>query len=289
MKRIRWRRVLMGVVKILALAYFGLLVLVFIFQRSFIYHPSRVSHSVLDLAAHHRGFEVWTNASGLPIGWKRLSSAKSPAGQLLIFHGNGGNATHVLSLANELLHEEPWDIYSLEYPGYGSREGSPSEANCFAAAREGFELIAKNGSVNGSVYVLGISLGTGVATWLAAEFPHDVKGLLLVAPYDNLVSVGKVRMPFFPVSLMQWDRFTSDRYLQNYQGSVAMMFAGRDYVVPNRLGHRLYDGYQGTKKFWNFPEAGHNGLLPQPPAWWRELLLFWRGQETKPSVLPIPH
>jgi pimeloyl-ACP methyl ester carboxylesterase len=50
------------------------------------------------------------------------------------------------------------------------------------------------------IAVVGRSLGSGVATQLAAQRP--VSRLVLVTPFDSIVSVGQAAMPWIPVGLL---------------------------------------------------------------------------------------
>jgi pimeloyl-ACP methyl ester carboxylesterase len=267
-------RVISRVIQFLAVLYFGLLIFVFAVQRRMIYQPTKGSQESMTKAAGSRGFQAWQNEAGQFIGWKHVLPLKREHMRLLIVHGNAGCAINRVDYANPLQLLEPVDVYILEYPGYGAREGSPSQASFFRAASEALDLLKKDGPV----YIMGESLGTGVAAYLAGTCPESVQGMLLIAPYDSLASVAQAHLPIFPAGLLLRDRFPSATYLKNYHGPVAMLFAGRDVVVPGRFGHRLYDGYQGPKKFREVPSAGHNDLLDQPEAWWRELLAFWKAK-----------
>ena len=55
--------------------------------------------------------------------------------------------------------------------------------------------------------MFGRSLGSGVAVQLAAVRP--VIGVILVAPFDSLVEVGKRHYPFLPVNWLLKHRFDS--------------------------------------------------------------------------------
>jgi pimeloyl-ACP methyl ester carboxylesterase len=273
MLKSKWARGLSRVIQFLAILYLGLLLLVFFAQRKLLYQPTKASYETLLKIAQGEGYEPWQNSSGEFIGWKQISPVKQSHGRLLIVHGNAGCAVDRTGYADGLKRVAPLDVYILEYPGYGARGGSPSQKSIFLAASEGMELLKKDGPV----YVMGESLGTGVAAYLAGTYPETVAGLLLIAPYHNLIDVAQAHMRIFPVALLLLDRFPSARYLQNYRGPVAMLFAGRDVIVPNRFGHALYDGYQGPKKFWEVPLAGHNDLLEQTDEWWQGVAAFWKA------------
>jgi uncharacterized protein len=282
MLKSKFGHAILRVMQFLAALYLGLLLVVFFAQRRLIYQPRKASYESLLETARGNGLEPWQNSSGETIGWKHLNAGPPPRERLLIVHGNAGCAIDRADYADGLQRATPWDIYILEYPGYGSRGGSPSQSSIFHAANEAMELLKKEGPV----YIMGESLGTGVAAYLAGSYPEMVRGMLLIAPYHNLTGVAATHMPIFPVRLMLWDRFPSAEYLKNYHGPIAMLFAGQDVVVPNRFGHQLYDSYQGPKKFWQVPQAGHEDLLSQTDGWWQKLIAFWKSNATAKIQAP---
>jgi uncharacterized protein len=87
-------------------------------------------------------------------------------------------------------------------------------------------------------------------------------------------------MPLLPVRLLLRDRFPAQQYLRNYHGPVAIAVAGRDTVVPERFGRRLYEGYSGPKKLWEFPEGDHGAVMRQPPEFWKEVVELWLRKDS---------
>ncbi|HEX3801171.1 MAG TPA: alpha/beta hydrolase [Verrucomicrobiae bacterium] len=271
MKKSWWYLVAWRLVRLAVLLYLVLLALVFFAQRKMIYVPAKGSFDEMEKFAAARGFQAWQGKSGY-IGWKHIDEPARGRPQLLIIHGNAGCAADRINYADGLRQVQPMDVYILEYPGYGARLGNPSEKSFFAAGSEAIEQLRGNGPV----YIMGESLGTGVAAYLAGTYPEMVRGMLLIAPYNNLAAVAASKMPIFPTRWLLLDRFASEDHLKNYHGPIAMLFAGQDVVVPNRFGHKLYDGYQGPKIFWQVPEAGHNDLLDEPDSRWKEIVQFWK-------------
>jgi uncharacterized protein len=274
-----WRRVLLIAVRILALVYVGLMILVYLGQRRLIYHPYHPSHADSLQRAQARGFVTWENKQGQFIGWKKLNPTKGDHDRILIVHGNAGCAINRLDYAGELEAIAPTDVFILEYPGFGERAGSPSQESLFASATEAMDLL-KN---DGPVFVLGESLGTGVAAYLAGAFPQAIPGIFLIAPYNNMTDVAQDHMPIFPVRWLLKDLFPSETYLRNYHGPVGVVLAGQDEVVPNRFGRKLFDDYLGPKKLWELADAGHNDLLSQAGNVWKELFVFWNQNQIVPK------
>jgi pimeloyl-ACP methyl ester carboxylesterase len=241
------------------------------FQRKLIYFPTVASSDELDQFAKSRGLERWKNSSGQNIGWKRTSPTQPPQGRVLITHGNGGCAVHRQDYAEPLRQSAAMDVFILEYPGYGDRTGAPSESALFAAAEEAFQSLPKTAPV----YLVGESLGTGVAAHLAGTHP-EIAGVLLFAPYNSLVDVAQYHLKIFPASWILRDRFASAKYLKQYHGPVAVIVGGHDEVVPQKFGRRLFDGYTGPKQLWEAPQAGHNDIHAQSGEFWSEIISFWR-------------
>ena len=240
-------------------------------QRQLMYFPCRETLTGLQARAEANQFESWHNGRGEFIGWKRLITNRPTAGQVLILHGNAGCALDRTPYADALQRVAPLDVYILEYPGYGCCAGSPSETSIFRAATEAISLP----TLASKTYLIGESLGTGVACYLAGTSAQSVAGVLLIAPYNNMTSVAQHHMRIFPVRWMLKDKYRSDLHLKNYPGPVAFLLAGRDTVVPSRFGRRLYEGYGGPKKLWEEPGAGHDEIHDMNFNWWKEVIGFW--------------
>jgi hypothetical protein len=245
-------------------------------QRHLIYFPCDETFASLQARADARRFQAWRNARGEFIGWKRFSTNSPAAGPVLILHGNAGCALDRMPYGDALQSIAPFDIYILEYPGYGRRPGSPRQTSLFRAATEGICLL----KTTNKVYLIGESLGTGVASYLAGTSTQAVAGVLLIAPYNTMSAVAQHHMRIFPVRWMLRDKYPSEVYLQNYSGPVGFLLAGRDTVIPSRFGRRLYESYRGPKQLWEVPEAGHNEVHQVGLSWWKEAIGFWQ----RPSI-----
>ncbi len=163
---------------ILVLAYLGLVVVVALLQRHLIYQPDVSTTEALQVLASGQQLQPWTNAAGTRIGWFRPSPHGGTAGSVLILHGNAGSAVDRDYLADPLQQALPLDVYILEYPGYGDRTGSPSQASLLAAADEAGDLLIRRGPL----YLVGESLGTGPTAHLAGRLGQ--RGLSLRTDAD---------------------------------------------------------------------------------------------------------
>ena len=157
-----------------------------------------------------------------------------------------------------------------DYRGYGSSEGAPSEGALRADALAWHDH-AKHVLGSQTIVVFGRSLGSGVAVHLAAARP--VKGVILVAPYDSLVTLAKRHYPFLPVGWMLKHRFDSAGLAPRISAPLLCLVAARDEVIPVVHSKRLHDAWAGSKRWVELPGAGHNSA-DDAPAFWEAIKEF---------------
>ena len=243
-------------------------------QRQLIYFPETAAEGALLDAAEQRGLQAWRDRDGQLIGWQARASGESRQ-RLVVFHGNAGHALYRQYFAAGFLSlGAGWEVYLFEYPGYGARPGAPSESGIKAAAASAMEMLLAEDAR--PVYLVGESLGSGVATWLASTFGTQIAGLLLVTPFTSLADVAGHHYGGLPAKALLRERYDSNAALGRYQGPVAFLVAGKDEIVPAALGRQLYESYRGPRLLREQPGAGHNSLDFNPgAAWWREVADFW--------------
>jgi pimeloyl-ACP methyl ester carboxylesterase len=249
-----------------------------------LYFPTVSTRQRVDDDLRWANLERWTNSSGQFIGLKRLSPKEPSRGNVLITYGNGSSAVGCGQYADEIQKVAAFNVFILEYPGYQDRAGTPTQTSILGAADEGFQSLP----ANAPIYLVGESLGTSVACYLAGIYPNRIAGVILISPFNNLTDVAQSHILIFPAKWLLRDRFASDDYLRNYHGKVGIAVDGRDFTVPKKFGRRLYDGYSGPKKLWEFPKGGHIHI-DQPEIFWKEVIGFWQsgGEKSLSSRLSV--
>ncbi len=111
------------------------------------------------------------------------------------------------------------------------------------------------------IAVLGRSLGSGVASALAARRPVDA--LILVTPFDSLEAVAAQLLPMLPVRTLLRDRFDSAAALADFDGPVLVIRAGRDAVIPPARTDALLAALPDARVA-ELGDAGHNDIDLDP-------------------------
>jgi pimeloyl-ACP methyl ester carboxylesterase len=227
--------------------------LAYALQRSLIYYPSQARLDNLEPLAAREGLLPWRNADQSFIGWRTREGQGLP---IMILHGNAGHAfhrSHAVSRLRKAGISSP--IYILEYPGYGAREGIPTENSLVAAALAAIDLLPRR------IVLLGESLGSGVACQVAARRKEAIAGLVLLTPFDSLIAIARKHYPAIPSGLILKDRYQSSQALQEFRGPVSVIMADRDTIIPAESTRRLFESYAGPKKLWRLSGSGHNEVL----------------------------
>jgi pimeloyl-ACP methyl ester carboxylesterase len=171
--------------------------LVGIFQRRIMYFPRRETEAMMHVYATGEGVQPWLDASGKTIGWRSAKKGPGAANRLVVFHGNAGYAlmrTHYIDGFQRLEDGMLWEVYIFEYPGYGARPGKLGQESFIEAGLQAIDTLKAADSR--PIYLLGESLGSGLATALAQRHPQDVAGLFLFTPYARMEDVAAHRFGF---------------------------------------------------------------------------------------------
>jgi pimeloyl-ACP methyl ester carboxylesterase len=277
------KRHLVTIPLLLVVGYALICIVLYFNQNALLFHPRNAPLAELESHAKEIGFEPWTNARGQQIGWKGPGSDSADA--LLFCHGNGGYALRPDDTNLRL--DGRFRLYLLEYPGYGARPGEISTRNMTDAAIDAIDTLAEN--PGRKIYILGESMGSGVACATAAARPDKVAGLALLVPFDSLGAAAGTHYPWIPVRLLMRHNLDSDRNLEKYRGPVAFLVAGRDTTIPPKHARRLYDDYAGPKRLWLLAEAGHNDF-DELVADWPEIAAWLRShvREGEAPAEPTP-
>ena len=233
--------------------YASICLLLFLRQRQMLYHPERADESHMLADAHASGLTRWLDAKGMPIGW--MTAAGSPTPPILILPGNAGNALDRTWLIAHLRRAgiAP-QFFILDYPGYGSRPGSPSQTSLTDAA------VAALDALPAPAVLLGESLGSGVASQAAVKRPDRVRGLILITPFDSMARTAGHHYPWLPVGWLLLDRFDSASALKNFSKPIAVIVAEQDETIPVARGRHLAESLSGPKQLWTIRDAGHNDM-----------------------------
>lgn len=243
-------------------------VLIMLLQRHLLYFPDPVAATPAQLDA--AGLSAWPGR-GEVRGYIGVANATAARATVLVFHGNAGSAWQRAYYV-AALELQGYRVILAEYPGYGGREGAPSESSLVA---DGVATLQQVHRRYGEPIVLwGESLGSGVAAAVAHQSEVPLAGLVLLTPWDSLPCVARYHYPLMPQAIIR-DRYDSRANLKKFAGPVALLLATQDDIIPEAHTMALYQSLSGQKRLWQFVDAGHNSWpVSSAEEWWREVMDF---------------
>ena len=238
------RKLLRAVVIFSVFAYVGAMLYLWLGQESLLFFPEP---ETADDAAVFADFETSFAIDGETLdGWY----VPGTSGTTVVYFG--GNAEELSRRVDNIIEFGPHNYLLMNYRGFGDSSGEPGEADMKADA---LALIAAAGERYGfspeDAVIIGRSLGTGVATYVAASLP--VKKLVLITPYDSVRAVAKGRYPIFPVALLLRHPFDSVQYVNDIDIPTLIIKATTDNVVPHIHTDALVSAWQGPLQVETLP------------------------------------
>lgn len=219
-------------------------------------------------------------------GWHvrpEATNDETPPGLIYYLYGNAQNmSAHFRSVA--WLVAQGWEVFTLDYRGYGRSTGEPDVPGIHRDAYVGLQWATYEARERDlPLVILGQSLGASAAiTMLAQAEEPAIDALILDSPfagYRRMVRE-KMRLNWFtrffaqPASLTVPDRYSPIRHMSGVPEIPILMLHGcGDRVIPCEHSDALVDVADHHITFWKDPEADHTEMLLSPE--WRDKVLGW--------------
>jgi pimeloyl-ACP methyl ester carboxylesterase len=192
---------------------------------------------------------------GIFLDGRQKFSLEKEAPLLLYFGGNADDATAFALHVKEL---KGYEILSFNYRGFGNSGGKPSEKALFEDALKIYDTYAKGRKV----VLVGRSLGSGVATYVASK--RESVGLVLITPYDSIVSMGQQKYPYFPIAWLLKHSFETVRYIPSITAPIAIIEVENDTTIPRYHLEKLLAMLPKPPLHVRLSNATHGDVLKHP-------------------------
>ena len=285
---------------IVALAYAGLALVLYLFQSNLVYYPDigreigatpeqagLPYEDVRLVTADGVALQAWfvpacVSADGMP---GLPCEASQSRGTVLFLHGNAGNISHRLD-SLRMFHQLGYNTLIVDYRGYGNSAGKPTEEGTYLDAEAAWAYLTQTRKIPaGSIALFGESLGSAVAAWLATR--HETAALVISSGFTSLPDLAANLYPYLPARLLSRLSYDTRAYLRVAAVPVFVAHSPDDEIIPFRHGRELYDAAQGPKRFLEL-SGGHNeGFIFMRDPWVRELGDFL-DEHVGASAKPAP-
>ncbi len=217
------------------------------------------------------------------IGFEKKGSDLNGS-HVLFFGGNAmpiGASVYVLE---NLRSQHNWGMAVYAYRGYDGSQGRPSEK---ALVSDGV-FLSKNilkrtrridsRSVHRmgarqdimqirhdtKLYLMGHSLGTGVATQVAYDLEKEgliIEGLILVSPFTKMRDAALELFPLIPLGALVDNVYKNEKYLPKISSPVLLIHGKVDNVISIEHSRKLKKIVGNNATLIEIPNAGHNDIF----------------------------
>ena len=245
--------IVLGVVAVL---YVLLCIVLYFKQESLLFFPAKLPASY---RFHFPGRfeERWTTAADGTKLHGLLFKAPDSKGLIFYLHGNGGalDSWGDAAATYTRLH---YDVFMLDYRGYGKSGGRiSSQAQLLSDVQTAYQQLFPEYPESRTV-ILGYSVGTGLAAWLAAQ--HHPKLLILQAPYFSMRDLSARIYPFLPSGVILRYPLLTNEFVRQVSAPIVLFHGDRDEVIYYESSLKLKALLKPSDKLVVLPGVGHNGM-----------------------------
>ena len=169
---------------------------------------------------------------------KYITTSMPSKGSVFYLHGNKGNMNKC-EWKIECLIELGYDVWTMDYRGYGGSVGTISELALKEDAKAVFDKMTEEDSTE-PIVIWGRSFGSGVAASVAAEANRKPKMLVLETPYWSLVDAVRQKHPYLPPIIFRYELPTY-KFLKSARCPIHLIHGTQDEKIPPNSSDRLHD------------------------------------------------
>ena len=228
-------------------------IVLFFAQESLIFHPRAVAAD----RSYGAGTEVdLTAEDGTVLNAVFVDQVNEP-GAVLFLHGNVGDNGRALYQARDA-RAAGYDLLVLDYRGFGKSGGEiVSEEQMQSDAQLAYDYLAERYPED-RISVVGYSLGTGMASHLAAN--NDPGQLVLIAPYLSITAMKNLWFWLVPDFILKYDLDNAE-HLAEVRCPTTIVHGTADRLIPFNMAERLRDVAPERIELVELPGVGHRGAV----------------------------
>jgi len=247
MKKILWR-----IFVLLCILYGIACAILYVNQESILFYPKSLPLEHV----YRKGIEKYIAVEeGINIScyWNKVENAK---GVILYLHGNKGNNRRCIR-QSEMMEGFGFDVFMPDYRGFGKSYGEMISDDQFYKDAQIIYDFLKGYYDENKIVIVGYSMGSGPATYLAGN--NKPKELFLLSPFKSIVDIKNRYIPFIPDFLIKY-KFPNWKYLSKTTCPITMFYTKDDGVVMPESTLAL-TAYSDHEELIELKNTSHRGVI----------------------------
>lgn len=250
--------------------------------------PRQVRSAIIEAPGFGYDTVHLITAKQIPIEAWYARSDSAAQGTVMLFHGVSSNKSRMLQEA-EAFRMFGYNVMLLDLRAHGNSGGNTITFGVreVEEVKLAYDFVKAKGEKN--IFLWGSSMGAVVVTKAVADYPMEISGIILEAPFASLQTHLQARaraegfrgFPEKPFGfLVGWwmgvergfkgHRHKTTSYIKKIAAPVLLQWGALDQYVMQKETDKIYNAISsGSKKLIVYGRAGHESLLQNDPLKWK--------------------
>ncbi|OAF66268.1 Abhydrolase domain-containing protein 13 [Intoshia linei] len=214
------------------------------------------------------------------LDYQQDENAKNTSATIFYLHGNAGTIHDRIYVMDILYKMKIFNVFLLDYRGYGKSSGYPSEDGLYNDVDAGYShLLSRKDIDQNKIVMYGHSLGGAVLVGALNRWFINKTLAPKIDPYfliiqntftstremgSNMFPILKLFIHYAPKFVLR-NKFNSIDTIQKIPYSMLFLSCSNDNIVPKHMMNSLYEkagsDHGSFKKMYNYHECDHNNLF----------------------------
>ncbi len=251
-------------IKIIAIVYVVIGVVLYFTQELFLFHGKKLPANYIfnygEDAVFRENNITRKDGSNLNFLQFKPTDSNEIAGIVIYYHGNMQNINRYAPFV-KIFTINGYEVWMMDYPGFGKTNGKRTEQKMLDDGQFIYDLAAKKVQKD-SIIIYGKSMGTGIATYVAAH--NNCKRVILETPYYSLKTVYDDFTFIYPTKWMLRFQFPSYKNIPLIKAPITIFHGTNDELISYANASRLNPLLKPIDEFVTIQNGGHNDLMKFP-------------------------
>jgi len=177
-------------------------------------------------------------------------------GLIIYLHGNSTNLVR-WGIEHKMFCKRGYDFLVYDYRGFGKSKGKLSQESFYEDALAVYDHFTQQYEGK-NIIVYGRSLGTSVATYIAAH--RDCHQLILETPFFSIKDIFYTYYSFLPKVHAFSYEFPTYKYLKKVKAVTTVFHGRKDKITPYESAFKLQPMLKSNDNFITFDEGHHHNI-----------------------------
>ncbi len=250
---------IIGALIVITVLYLAICLLLYSFQEKLLFFPQKLDKD-FKFSFNQPFEEIDIRTSDNISLHGILFKTDNPKGLIFYLHGNAGSL-HSWGNVAELYTDMNYDVFILDYRGYGKSEGKiESQKQIYQDVQITYNNL-KQRYQEDNIIILGYSIGTGLASFTASN--NNPKLLILQSPYYSLTDMVRRHYPIIPSFILKY-KFNNSKHISKCKMPIVIFHGDQDEVIYHGSSIKLKNHFSEKDTLITLYGQKHNGMTFNP-------------------------